>query len=185
VATAKPKKKPSDTAQDTKLFNKLAATATVAHANTATTATTATTANTANVANTANSATTASTAANATALGGLPPAASQSRVPWALVQATGAIIDQSGGISTVRIAAGEYYVNFGVPISGRALMTSPWLHQGLEDGDTDVQAEACGTAPVDGASCNASIDPTVNNGNQALVETTTEVPWPTRRSTSP
>jgi hypothetical protein len=131
AVTAKKKKKktsPSETAQDTALFKKLATKATVLKAltantaNVANTANFASTANAANTANTANKANTASTANNANALGGSPPSTYQSaaNVMFATVNSgTSPTIAHGRGATAVTNldASGEYAVTFDQPIA--------------------------------------------------------------------
>jgi hypothetical protein len=62
-------------------------------------------------------------AANAAKLGGLAPSAYQGKVQWALISKTGAVLQQSGGISAVENGAGfgTYNVRFPSAIDNSAL----------------------------------------------------------------
>lgn len=46
---------------------------------------------------------------------------------WALVDEDGSIVRQSGGVSAQRIQAGIYIVDFGSPVTGRAISVTPSL----------------------------------------------------------
>jgi hypothetical protein len=123
-AKAKHKPKPTgDTSADKTLFNQLAATATVAKANTANFATTANAATMANTANTANSATTAGSAGNANTVGGLPASTFQpaAKIMFATVNssATSPTIAHGRGATAVTNldSKGEYGVTFNQPIA--------------------------------------------------------------------
>lgn len=49
------------------------------------------------------------------------------RPRWALVDEDGSIVRQSGGVSAQRIQAGIYIVDFGSPVTGRAISVTPSL----------------------------------------------------------
>src|ERR1700716_654762 len=61
----------------------------------------------------ADSAANALNAGNASALGGFPPSAFQARIRWAIVNSSGAVLDQSGGIAVAGHSGNTYTLDFG------------------------------------------------------------------------
>jgi hypothetical protein len=116
------------------------------------------TATTANTAATAATATTAAKATNAENLGGRPAGAFQSKVRWALVSPTGAIIRQSGGISAEG-GAGIYELDFGSNESNAAL-TGNTVDNGTAGGPLSLMSCAdSGSAGF--GTCVAEVNPNV------------------------
>jgi hypothetical protein len=67
-------------------------------------------------------------AGNASALGGFPPSAFQGRIRWAVVNASGTVVDQSGGIASPTVHSGgssTYVIDFGADLSHKALLVTP------------------------------------------------------------
>jgi hypothetical protein len=109
-------------------------------------------------ASTSDQATAATTAGNARQLGGLAPAAFQSRVRWALVNAAGSIVSQSGGITVDRTYDGTYVFGLGEPVAGKAIIATPHVAF-TSTARFDVSTAPCGTDPVQGhVSCGSSYD---------------------------
>lgn len=109
-------------------------------------------------------------AADASTLQGAGLNSLQGRVQWALVRANGSILTQSGGIQvTGHPDPGVYYLDFGVPTSGKATLITNWYPE--SNLDVTAQTTACGSA-ADADSCNANGDPggNPNDGNHVFVE---------------
>ena len=114
------------------------------------------------------------TAKNARNLGGKPASTYQHKSQWALVNgstvtANGpvAILAQSGGITAVRQNAGAYYVNFGQPVTGRAVnVTLKMPSSGF------ISAAPCGGS-VAGPGAVFCLPAGTNDNNHLLVETRT------------
>lgn len=111
----------------------------------------------------------ASTAGNADKLDSLDSAAFQRGARWALVDADGTIMAQSGGITIAHAAGtGDYYLGFGAPVANRAISVT--ASQTLTDvGRVGVEASPCGGG-AQGASCPAGS----NDTNHLVVGTTNE-----------
>ncbi len=116
----------------TKIVRKLAPKLSVAHARSADTAASA------------------GSAGNASQLGGAPASAFEPRAQWALIERSGTILAQSGGISVNTAAAvfGTYYVDFGGSVAGRPVWVTPHYGDGGITGE--VSATPCGGASVPG-----------------------------------
>jgi hypothetical protein len=69
----------------------------------------------------------AGSARSADTLAGSPPTAFQGRIRWALVNASGTVVDQSGGIAspTVHSGSSTYVIDFGADLSHKALLVTP------------------------------------------------------------
>src|SRR2546421_301067 len=62
------------------------------------------------------------------ALGGSPPSAFQGRIRWAVVNTSGTVVDQSGGIASPTVHSGgssTYVIDFGADLSHKALLVTP------------------------------------------------------------
>jgi hypothetical protein len=102
-------------------------------------------------------------AADADKLDNLDSTAFQGRVHWAHVAADGSIFAQSGGLSTVHVNTGEYYVVFPISASGKAVLaTGKWVAAA----GTITSVILCGGAP-EGATCTAT---GTNNTNTVYVD---------------
>lgn len=102
-------------------------------------------------------------AADADKLDNLDSTAFQGRVHWAHVAADGSIFAQSGGLSTVHVNTGEYYVVFPISASGKAVLaTGKWV----ASTGTITSVILCGGAP-EGATCTAT---GTNNTNTVYVD---------------
>jgi hypothetical protein len=91
----------------------------------------------------------AGSARSADTLAGIPPGAFQGRIRWALVDAAGNVVDQSGGIASPAVHSGPTYViGFGADLSRKALLVTP-------DGAGALPASAapCGGALPGAVSC--------------------------------
>jgi hypothetical protein len=115
----------------------------------------------------ATSAIIATNAANAAALGGQPPAAFQQRVRWALVDADGSILSQSGGITNLHdpfsCKPGCDFLDFGSSQAGKAVVVSGFL-----GGEAAVlRGAVCGDLP-DSVGCVSGATP-VNDPNHVIV----------------
>jgi hypothetical protein len=112
------------------------------------------------------------TVRNARALGNRPASAYQRKSQWALVNGAAAtangpvtILAQSGGITAIRQNAGAYYVNFGQPVTGRAVnVTLKLPSTGF------IAATPCGGA-VSGPGAQNCLPVGTNDNNHLLVET--------------
>ncbi len=84
------------------------------------------------------------------------------RPRWALVDADGTIIAQSGGVSVSTPGGGDYYVNMGTNLTGRGIVaTKAWTASDFTTSGTPMTA-LCGGAPPQGVSCSQS------NNNQTV-----------------
>jgi len=84
---------------------------------------------------------------------------------WALVGRDGNFVAGSPGIVVVLAAPGQYYVNFGSPVNGHAVLVSPAFRDGDPGFRGTVIAAICGsngTTPPDTISC-------LNNNNTNTV----------------
>jgi len=84
---------------------------------------------------------------------------------WALVGRDGNFVAGSPGIVVVLAAPGTYYVNFGAPVTGHAILVSPAFRDGDPGLRGTVTAAICGsngTTPADTISC-------LNNNNTNTV----------------
>ena len=80
----------------------------------------------ASAADSAGNALNAGSARSADTLAGSPPSAFQGRIRWAVVNASGTVVDQSGGIASPAVHTGSTYViDFGADLSHRALLVTP------------------------------------------------------------
>jgi hypothetical protein len=78
-------------------------------------------------------------------------------VRWVEVLASGTIVGQSGGITVRRVGGGYYVVNFGVDVSGKAILASS-ARTGAE-GRGVVAAGPCTTSSQTGDNCVTGNDP--------------------------
>ncbi|MGH3131591.1 MAG: hypothetical protein ACRDNX_12305, partial [Gaiellaceae bacterium] len=97
-------------------------------------------------------------------------------VKWALFQADGTIVAQSGGISlATRPFAGAYIVNFGSSVKGKSIVVSSAFAGGDIAPRGSLAAGPCG-GPPEGLACPSSNDAnhawvsSYNPGNTALQE---------------
>jgi hypothetical protein len=70
----------------------------------------------------------AGSARSADTLAGIPPTAFQGRIRWALVNASGTVVDQSGGIASPTVHSGgssTYVIDFSADLSHKALLVTP------------------------------------------------------------
>jgi hypothetical protein len=110
----------------------------------------------------AGSALNAGSARSADTLAGSPPSAFQGRVRWALVDVTGNVIDQSGGIPSPAARTGNTYViALGNDLSRKALLVTPNGSIGLA-----VSAAPCGGSLPGAVTCSPA---GVNDNTHAQV----------------
>jgi hypothetical protein len=108
-------------------------------------------------------------AQNADALDNLDSIAFQRRIRWALVDATGAILAQSGGISVTFASGGGNYVNFGSSVANTAIVaTMLWGVGGAQNGE--ITAAPCGGVGAAPGSVLCVI-PGTNDTSHVYVET--------------
>jgi hypothetical protein len=106
---------------------------------------------------------------NAGLLAGQPASAFQGRAMWALVNASGTIVRQSGGISlALKEPFGGYTLAFPARVSGKAIMTSVAYNFAGSNGES-VSGKPCG--PPNGDTDTCSTDPN-DDERQAFVFTT-------------
>ena len=82
----------------------------------------------ASAADSAGNALNAGSARSADTLAGSPPSAFQGRIRWAVVNASGTVVDQSGGIASPAVHTGgssTYVIDFGADLSHKALLVTP------------------------------------------------------------
>jgi hypothetical protein len=102
------------------------------------------------------------TVGNANKLGGTPASVYGMKPDWALVNAAGGIVQQSGGISVTKWTPGVYFVNFPSSLVGRPLSATL---QAKNDNDGSITVVPCGgTIGDDNASACAS-----NNTNASAL----------------
>jgi hypothetical protein len=112
----------------------------------------------------ADSAANALNAGNASALGGFPVSAFQGRIRWALVDGTGNVLDQSGGIATPALHnSGSYVIDFGADLSRKALLVTSNANN---PSPVTVSAAPCGGSLPGAVSCSPA---GVNDHNHARV----------------
>jgi hypothetical protein len=88
-------------------------------------------------------------------------------VQWALINATGTIVAQSGGITAVRTGVGSYEFDFHVAVAGKAVIATP--NPVFTDSQrVDVTAGPCGTS---GASGQTNCGATALDGQHVFAET--------------
>jgi hypothetical protein len=109
-------------------------------------------------------------AQNADALDNLDSTAFQSRVRWALVDSTGTILAQSGGISVASSGGGANYLNFGSSVANTAVMATVQWVTGTNGGNGEITAAPCGGPGAAPGSVTCVILGT-NNLNHLYVET--------------
>jgi hypothetical protein len=107
------------------------------------------------------------TATNASQLGGVAASGYQKSAMWALVEANGTILAQSGGISVqASTGSGGYWLHFPGQVAGKGISVTPW--EGWEPADPGTEASACGGASVPGSvTCSQG----TNTVNDAFVGT--------------
>jgi hypothetical protein len=89
-------------------------------------------------------------ATDASQLGGVPASGFQKSAMWALVEANGTILAQSGGISLqASTGTGAYWLHFPAQVAGRGISVTPW--EGWEPADPGTEASACGGVSVPGS----------------------------------
>jgi hypothetical protein len=103
----------------------------------------------------------AASAAQATANG------KQDRIRWAIVNETGVITDQSGGIVMQSSGAGQHYLNFGSSQLDRAILVTPNFT--TVNGDSQAWAYLCGGTGNPGG--NICAPGGTNNTNHVFVGT--------------
>ncbi len=104
----------------------------------------------------------AGSARSADTLGGSPPSAFQGRIRWALIDAAGNVLDQSGGIATPALhSSTTYVIDFGVDLSRKALLVTP-----NGPSPVTVSAAPCGGSLPGAVSCSPAA---VNDNNHARV----------------
>jgi hypothetical protein len=97
----------------------------------------------------------AGAADNSGRLAGQPASAFQGRAMWALVDATGTIIRQSGGISlALKEPDGAYTLQFPSRVTGKAIMTSV-AYKFSGNGET-VSGKPCGPPSGDSDTCSTN-----------------------------
>jgi hypothetical protein len=115
----------------------------------------------------------AGNASNSSLLGGLPAGAFQQQATWALVRDNGTILVQSGGVSlTDHSTTGGYFLDMGVPVVGRLLITT--ISDFNQGSGTTADPETCANpAPPDGGTCSVSGVPSavLNDGKHVFVQT--------------
>ena len=82
----------------------------------------------ASAADSAGNALNAGSARSADTLAGSLPSAFQGRIRWAVVNASGTVVDQSGGIASPAVHTGgssTYVIDFGADLSHKALLVTP------------------------------------------------------------
>jgi hypothetical protein len=82
----------------------------------------------ASAADSAGNALNAGSARSADTLAGSAPSAFQGRIRWAVVNASGTVVDQSGGIASPAVHTGgssAYVIDFGGDLSHKALLVTP------------------------------------------------------------
>ena len=82
----------------------------------------------ASAADSAGNALNAGSARSADTLAGSPPSAFQGRIRWAIVNASGTVVAQSGGIASPAAHTGgssTYVIDFGADLSHKALLVTP------------------------------------------------------------
>jgi hypothetical protein len=88
-------------------------------------------------------------------------------VQWALVNASGTIVAQSGGITAVRTAMGSYVFDFHVAVTGKAIIATP-NPVFTNSQRVDVTAGPCGTNGGNGeTTCGAGLQ----DGQHVFAET--------------
>jgi hypothetical protein len=87
---------------------------------------------------------------------GDPGAPGPGTVQWALINATGTIVAQSGGITAVRTGVGTYVFDFNTAVAGKTVVATPNVV--FTDGPrVDVTTAPCGTSAASGqTNCGAS-----------------------------
>jgi hypothetical protein len=83
-------------------------------------------------------------AADAGALGGLPANSYASSPMWALVDNSGSILRQSGGISINTVGIARYDIAFPKSLSGRAISTTRAILDSDPSNSVGVEAGVCG-----------------------------------------
>ena len=86
-------------------------------------------------------------------------AAAGATARWVEVLASGTIAAQSGGITVRRVGNGYYVVNFGVDVTGKAILASSARTGDDRTGRGVVAAGACETSSDAGDNCATGNDP--------------------------
>lgn len=66
------------------------------------------------------------------------------RPRWALVDADGTVIAQSGGVTVTAVGSGDYYVDMGVNLTGRAISATKAWTAGDPGADATLETGLCG-----------------------------------------
>jgi hypothetical protein len=103
----------------------------------------------------------AGNAGNASALGGFPPSAFQARIRWAIVNSSGAVLDQSGGIAAAGHSGNTYLLDFGADLARKVLLVTP-----NGSAAQSVSAAPCGGSVTGAVTCSPA---PVNDSTHAQV----------------
>jgi hypothetical protein len=109
----------------------------------------------------ADSAANALNAGNASALGGFPQSAFQARIRWAIVNSSGAVLDQSGGIAAAGHSGNTYLLDFGADLARKVLLVTP-----NGSAAQSVSAAPCGGSVTGAVTCSPA---PVNDSTHAQV----------------
>lgn len=90
---------------------------------------------------------------------GVLPSGAAASVRWVQVLPSGQIAAQSGGISVRRVGNGYYVVDFGVDVSGKAILASSARSSEDRAGRGVVAAGPCTTSSQTGDNCATGNDP--------------------------
>jgi Collagen triple helix repeat (20 copies) len=100
-------------------------------------------------------------------------------IRWALFNANGTIVEQSGGISLTAMGTSDYYINMGAQVTGHALLAT--ISQKAGGFGAKILAGLCGPF-TDGLDCSGTIGSTANADGQHvhvfIADGTTATPEP-------
>ena len=88
-----------------------------------------------------------------------PPGPAGAGAKWALVAPGGAIIAQSGGISSRHVGDGFYVLDFGASVQGHLIFASYSRSSDDRGGPGSLRAGTCTTATNEGDNCPTGNDP--------------------------
>lgn len=88
-----------------------------------------------------------------------PPGAAGAGAKWALVGPSGAIIAQSGGISSRHAGTGYYVLDFGASVQGHLIFASYSRSSDDRGAPGELRAGICTTATNEGDNCVTGNDP--------------------------
>src|SRR5919108_1941012 len=88
-----------------------------------------------------------------------PPGPAGAGARWALVAPSGAIIAQSGGISSRHTGNGYYVLDFGASVQGHLIFASYSRSSDDRGGPGELRAGPCTTATNEGDNCATGNDP--------------------------